>query len=69
MPAIAKGTKVWANIGGKTDYIGFVNSEPYENAQGETKYKVQIGDGIRELGYREPKDDDAAGKGVTFWLA
>ncbi len=64
----APGRKVWANLGGEQDYIGFVVSEKFL-VDGETKYKVAIGTDIRTLGYREPADREGGGKGVTFWLA
>lgn len=61
------GEHVWANIGGD-DWIGHVASGPYENADGDTKYRVQAPDGgTVELTYREPEDRDDAGAGDTFW--
>lgn len=72
MAGIAKGTKVWVSLDGEKDLIGFVVSNPYEQkaeSGDETKYKIQVGAEVHPaIGYREPEDRDASGKGQTFWL-
>lgn len=67
MAAPKVGEHVWANTGEK-DFIGHVAGAPFENAQGETKQKVQTPDGgIVALALRAPGDRDERGAGGTFW--
>lgn len=58
---------VWCSPNGGPGELGHIVRSAYDDANGETKSDVSVGDNIYALAYREPEDRDAGGAGGTFW--